>query len=290
MSQITINPDLCKRDGICVRGCPAEVYVQREKGARPEVVYGEFCIACGHCVALCPHGAIHHEAYPAGSIQPILKEGIPPYDRVLELVRSRRSTRAFRDQPVEKELIEKMIAGARYAPSAHNTQSTEFIVIQDPALLKQISRLTADYLEKIIKLLRNPVTRFFMRLVEGKKVQGAIRALDGFEQLIRALRQGRDRILHEAPALILFHADQSTVFAEANANLALQNAALIAQSLGLGSFWTGYVVSVCNRDDRIPRLLSLPKGHKVYAGLALGYPQFPFRNWVERRPPRVMWV
>ncbi len=133
MANIVIDPERCRGDGICVRGCPAEVYVQREKGARPEVVYGEFCIACGHCVALCPHGAIHHEAYPAGSVQPILKEGIPSYEQTLELVRSRRSTRAFRDQPVERELIEKVIAGARYAPSAHNTQSTEFIVIQDPA-------------------------------------------------------------------------------------------------------------------------------------------------------------
>jgi nitroreductase/NAD-dependent dihydropyrimidine dehydrogenase PreA subunit len=290
MVKIVIDPQRCRADGICVRGCPAEVYLQKEKGERPEAAYPEYCIACGHCVALCPHGAINHEAYPAGSIQPIRKEGIPPYDQVLELVRSRRSTRVFRDRPVEKELIEKVIAGARYAPSAHNTQSTEFIVVQDPGVLKEIGRLTADYLEKIIKLLRNPITRFFMRLVEGKKVQGAIRALDGFERLIRALRQGRDRILHEAPALILFHANQSTVFAEANANLALQNAALIAQSMGLGSFWTGYVVSVCQRDGRIPKLLSLPKGHKVYAGLALGYSQFPFRNWPERRPPRVTWV
>ena len=116
-----------------------------------------------------------------------------------------------------------------------------------------------------------------------------MRALNGFERLVQAARKGKDRILRHAPALILFHADQSTIFAEANANLALQNATLIAQALGLGSFWTGYVVSTCNRDRRIPRLLSLPEGHKVYGGLALGYPQFPFRNWMERRPSQVKW-
>ena len=289
MPQITINPDLCKRDGICVLSCPAQGFVQMEKGSLPEVAYEEHCIACGHCVCLCPHGAISHADFPPGSVHSLRQEMIPSSEQLLEILRSRRSARVFKDQPVERELIEKVIEGARLAPSAHNTQSTEFIVVQDPAVLKQISQLTADYLGKIIKLLRNPLSRAFLRLVEGEKVKGAIYALDGFERLIRAHRQGRDRILRHTPALILFHADQSTIFAEANANLALQNATLIAQALGLGSFWTGYVVSTCNRDRRIPRLLSLPEGHKVYGGLALGYPQFPFRNWMERRPSQVKW-
>lgn len=289
MSQITVNPDLCKRDGICVLSCPAQVFVQMEKDSLPEVAYEEHCIACGHCVALCPHGAISHADFPPGSVHSLRQEMIPSSEQLLEILRSRRSARVFKDQPVERELIEKVIEGARLAPSAHNTQSTEFIVVQDPAVLKQISQLTADYLGKIIKLLRNPLSRAFLRLVEGEKVKGAIYALSGFERLIRAHRQGKDRILRHASALILFHADQRVVFAEANANLALQNATLIAQALGLASFWTGYVVSTCNRDRRIPRLLSLPEGHKVYGGLALGYPQFPFRNWMERRPSQVKW-
>jgi nitroreductase/NAD-dependent dihydropyrimidine dehydrogenase PreA subunit len=289
MSQIAINPDLCKRDGVCIQSCPAAVFEQTDKTTIPEVAHEEYCIACGHCVAICPHEAISHTDFPPGSVRPLRREMIPSSEQVLELLRSRRSTRAFKDRPVERELIEKVIAGARLAPSAHNTQSTEFIVIQEPAVLKQISQLTADYLEKITRLLRNPISRAFLRLVEGEKVKGAMHALDGFERVAQAVREGKDRILRHAPALILFHADRSIAFAEANANLALQNATLIAQTLGLGTFWTGYVVSTCNRDTRIPRLLSLPEGHKVYGGLALGYPRFPFQRWMERRSPQPTW-
>jgi nitroreductase/NAD-dependent dihydropyrimidine dehydrogenase PreA subunit len=290
MSKISIDLNVCKRDGRCVEECPAVVFERREKGRVPEVAHEEYCIACGHCVAICPHGALAHTEFPSGSVHPLRQEMIPSGEQALELLRSRRSTRAFKDRPVERELIEKVIEAARLAPSAHNTQSTEFIVIQELAVMQEISRLTADYLEKITKLLRNPLSRAFLRLVEGEKVKGAMRALDGFERVVRAVREGKDRILRHAPVLILFHADRRTVFAEANANLALQNATLVAQALSLGSFWTGYVVSTCDRDMHIPRLLSLPEEHKVYGGLALGYPRFQFGNWMEKRPARVAWM
>ena len=220
---------------------------------------------------------------------PINRELIPSHEQVRELLRARRSSRTFREGPVERAIIEKIIDGARFAPSASNSQGTEFLVVQDREILRKITELTADYLTGIVEKLRNPVTRSLLLLVARKKVKGPIRSLESFERTVKAVKSGQDRILRGASTLLLFHGDQERFFAEADANLALQNATLIAQALGLGSFYTGYVVSACRRDDRISRLLSVPEGRKVYGGLALGYPKVAFEKWMERRPPQITW-
>jgi nitroreductase/NAD-dependent dihydropyrimidine dehydrogenase PreA subunit len=289
MFQITINPDLCKRDGICVQECPAAVFEQTENASIPDVAHEDYCIACGHCVAICPHGAIAHGDFPTGNVEPINQELIPSYEQVRELLRSRRSSRAFLERRIERAVIEKILDGARFAPSAHNSQGTEFLVVQDQPTLRKIIELTADCLAGITKKLRNPVIRQLLLLAAREKVEGAVHSLDGFDRVVKAVKSGTDRILRGAPTLLLFHADKKRTFAEADANLALQNATSVAQVLGVGSFYTGYVVSVCRRDDRIPRLLSIPESHKVYGGLALGYPKVAFEKWMERRPPQITW-
>jgi hypothetical protein len=64
---------------------------------------------------------------------------------------------------------------------------------------------------------------------------------------------------------------------------------LLCHSLGLGCFYAGYVVSACKRDSSIPDLLSIPKKNQVYGALAMGYPKFKYKKWIERRPARIEW-
>ncbi len=57
---------------------------------------------------------------------------------VLEAIHTRRSIRKYVDQPVPKELVQKLLAAAMQAPSARNQQPWEFVVIDDRALLSKI--------------------------------------------------------------------------------------------------------------------------------------------------------
>lgn len=52
---------------------------------------------------------------------------------------SRRSIRKFKDQPVEDELIHKMLRAAMYAPSAGNEKPWHFIVVKDRGKLNEIT-------------------------------------------------------------------------------------------------------------------------------------------------------
>jgi nitroreductase len=225
-------------------------------------------------------------------VNPIKSENLPSYDQVLELIRSRRSKRLFKDNPVEKDVLEKVLEAARFAPSAHNDQSTDFVVIQDQAILHEITALTADYIEKLVKYTQNPIGRMMMRRVLGRRGAATVFELaPEMEGLVALFKSGTDWILRDTPVLILFCADSAGgSFAGVNANLALHNAALAAETVGLGCFYAGFVVHASERDNRIAKLISLPKTHKIYGALSMGYPKLKFKKWPERNQANVIWV
>ncbi len=53
----------------------------------------------------------------------------------------RRSIRKYEDRKIEKGKIEKILRAAMQAPSAHNQQPWEFIVVEDKELLSTISKM-----------------------------------------------------------------------------------------------------------------------------------------------------
>ena len=54
----------------------------------------------------------------------------------------RRSVRTYLDKPVEQEKIETLLRAAMQAPSAGSQQSSEFLVVQDAAALRQLSQMS----------------------------------------------------------------------------------------------------------------------------------------------------
>ena len=68
-------------------------------------------------------------------------------ESLLREMKSRRSCRVFSDEPVPRELIEKVIAIAHTAPSGANRKPWRFVVIDDPKLKHEI-RLAAEEEER----------------------------------------------------------------------------------------------------------------------------------------------
>ena len=61
-----------------------------------------------------------------------------------DVVRKRRMVRHFSDEPVEDEVIERMLDLARHAPSAGFTQGQSYIVVTRPELKEQIARFCGE--------------------------------------------------------------------------------------------------------------------------------------------------
>ena len=125
MSLFTIDEKKCKKDGICVAECPLKIIAMRDTSSTPEPTPDavERCIRCGHCVAVCPHGAFTHSM--------LKHEDFPPINAALSLspaqaeqfLRSRRSIRTYQDKPVEQEKLQKLIELAGTRPRAGTASS-----------------------------------------------------------------------------------------------------------------------------------------------------------------------
>lgn len=57
-----------------------------------------------------------------------------------EVVRKRRSIRAYKPDPVEEEKLMKVLEAARLAPSAANRQPWHFIVVRDPEIKEKLGK------------------------------------------------------------------------------------------------------------------------------------------------------
>jgi nitroreductase/ferredoxin-like protein FixX len=294
MVEIIYDQDVCRKCGLCVMTCTVAILEQQGNGSVPKVDKArvESCVCCGQCVAICPQGALSHSHFPEGTVHSVRSDNLPRYDQVLELIRTRRSKRSFKDKAVEREVVEKVLDAARFGPSGHNEQSTEFVVVQDRDMIHKIGALTAQGLARTAQPFKNAIGRMIMRRMLGPRGAAYLAELaPEMEGLADLYNGGTDLILREAPMLLLFCADSvGGTFAGTNANIALHNAALAAESLGLGCYYTGFVVIVSERDDSIASLVGLPETHKIYGALAMGYPRLKFKRWPERNPAKVTWL
>ena len=72
---------------------------------------------------------------------------------VLKVIKERQSSRVPYDpnRPISKENIKQILEAARWAPSGHNMQNYEILVIDDKALLERIGNVKSRVLEEFLR-------------------------------------------------------------------------------------------------------------------------------------------
>ncbi len=66
-------------------------------------------------------------------------------ERLLNLLKGRRSIRRYRPDPVPEELLEQILEAGRLAPSASNRQPWHFVVVRDEAVRREVAQHAAYY-------------------------------------------------------------------------------------------------------------------------------------------------
>ena len=150
------------------------------------------------------------------------------------------------------------------------------------------NREAADFLEDkfsqigdLERLLSNPLVRCWLKPL----MPGAYRYLPVFARLRREYAEGRDRILRGATALLFIHAPRASRFGAEDANLACQNASLLAEALGVSQIYMGFVLTAIRQDRHkaLNRMLGIGD-RRVCAILAFGMPEFLYPNYIDRDP------
>jgi len=154
----------------------------------------------------------------------------------IDLAKSRRSIRKFKDQDVPDEFIERCVEAARFAPSSCHTQSWRFIAVRG-ALKKRI-------VEEVLGGFVVP-----NRWAETAPV-------------LVVLAMDMDIVTHVLGAGV-----KGISYHLLDAGIAGEHFVLQAQELGLGTCWIGWF-----NKKRLKKLLDLPAKWDIPAMIALGYP------------------
>jgi len=301
--KIEIDQDKCIGCGQCSDNCPGKVPVVGEDGKAR--MGREECITCSNCVVTCPEEAItikeifyveegFYKTVPADipykyPAPPKDAEGKPAeYTAMEKAVLERRSNRNFKKDPVPETLIRRVLEAGRHAPSTGNCQPWRFIVITDTALLDEIAgriqplAAMASAAYRTDEMLDMLVAQYEMEPQPGMfdpRVQGGIFAVG----------EGILPVFLNTPALIILLGDERAIGGpEINIGICGTNMTLVANSLGLGACWVGFV-NLVNMMDDLKQRLGIEAPYKVIASLALGYPAFKQHGMVAREAKPVTW-
>lgn len=286
--KIIIDQSKCTNCGLCVRVCFLNYESSDDKIRVLEKPL--LCAACGHCVAICPTGAITHPGVTNLDCVPLNETDRPSYEEFMGFLKMRRSRREFKDEEVPREEIKKLLAAAVQAPNGCNRQNVCYTVITDRQVMKQMTDAVTEQMKRLCWLLNKPVGRAIFKLLQAK----AYRELEFFLPLMNQVSDGAysdlDLVAYNAPCCILVHTDKDDFCGAEDSVFAAANMQYAAETLGLGTCCIGFITGSVNSDKNLKKLVGLPLNHKVQTCLIVGYPEFRYTKSAPKADARVRWV
>ncbi len=260
MSKIQINKEKCIKCGACVKECITYSIEQNEEKFAQVVPEGENrCISCQHCFAVCPTGAITFDnKNPQDAFSPVFAN---PSD-VLDLIRSRRSIRQFKEEEISKDDWTNIKEMLPYIPTGCNYNGLHFSIIESKSAMDKIREYVNT---KVLRLISNKFTqRYAGKFVKFKK----------------AFENGEDIIFRGAPHMIVVSSHIHAPCANVDPIIALSYTELYAQSLGLGTCWCGFAQACFKLLPKLSQMVNIPDGYKPVYVMLIGKPAIKYQRTI----------
>ena len=260
---VNIDREKCIGCGLCLKDCLGKA-ISLDSG-RAEVIKG--CFMCGHCVAVCPTGAVSFvgEKYGGNDVEPIGPGFGIDGDTMLHAIKARRSIRQYKKRPVEREVLEKILEAGRFSPTASNSQNVRYIVFSaETEKLRALSMAELRSYEHdeaaFAKVFPPPMSRDRMDFSDD------------------------DFLFKGAPVVVLTVSPHAV-----NATIAAANMELQAASMGLGMLYVGFFVRMAALSKNIREYLGLADSEQVVNCLCFGYPDVQYQRTVPRKKLQAQW-
>jgi len=232
-------------------------------------------------MAVCPTEAVFQEGIQG---VPLEEPGITPQD-MEQLISSRRSIRNYRAEDVRQEDLERLLSLLEYAPTGTNSQKSGVTVVQGREKVEVFSREMMVFFKKLVRMAFNPFTWPFLRIAMGSQKTAK---LFNYKKMI--LQTDQDILCHQAPLVLIFHSSKKASTPDMDSNIHASYTTLHGESLGLGTCFNGFIAKGLNFNKGLKRKLGIPKDHKIYSSLLVGYPQLKYKRRGARRAFQVNFV
>lgn len=285
-ADVEIDRDKCTVCGLCVKVCKgAPLYIE-EKMVKIDQnrVFG--CIACGQCMAVCPNRAIKitgRDMTPNDIIELPKISDRADFERLKSLMISRRSVRDFKNQRVDRELIDKILETSSTAPNGLGSSDVEVLVLDGKEKVEEFTLELINTLKKN-KWLFSPAMLQIYRPFIGKASYDSLKtfASTAIDTFVTNYDKGTNWLTYSAPLAMLFH---SSPYADpVDSYIPATYAMLAAHSLGLGSCMLGTPNLLLNLfGKKIKQKYGIPLKNKNGIMVILGYPDITYNFALKRR-------
>ncbi len=172
---------------------------------------------------------------------------------LIEGLLTRRSIRKYTDKKIDRETIEEIIKAAQFAPTAHNKQPWEFLVVED---------------KEVLAHLRN-----IQRWTSFAKNAACVIFVCGDEN--HSFNRNKD--------------DEKWSFLDIDCALATQNLLLAAHEKGIGTCYCG-AAPMQKVVNSLSEYLNLPENIRPFAIITMGYPDETPKSPEGRfKPEKIHW-
>ncbi|MGD0230466.1 MAG: nitroreductase [Syntrophorhabdales bacterium] len=191
-----------------------------------------------------------------------------------EIIKGRKSIRAFKDDPVPREKVAEVLELAIRAPSAINLQPWELTVVMDEERRRLSRRLLKAYGEKQISCSPGNI-----KPLPAEFTARGVESFEAMKPYLDEMKSDFTRYINEgscnfygAPVAIIMCIDDS--FSKArlvDVGACLGYLVLAAHDLGLNTCPIGLITAYA---DEVKDVLNIPDNKDVVIGVALGYPDW----------------
>jgi nitroreductase len=211
---------------------------------------------------------------------------------VTEAVTTRRSVRGFLDQPVDRDILERVFATAQNAPSGGNTQPWNATILKGEPLQKLLATV-ADILPQGAAA-HKPEYNVYPPELDGAYKdrrfgvgEALYAALDipRENKMARLMWFAKNFRAFDAPILMLIHTPRYMGLPQwSDIGMWLQTIMLLLREEGLDSCsqeaWAVYT-------EQVRQCVAIPDDHIFFCGMAIGYrdPQAAVNNFPVPRAP-----
>lgn len=236
-----VDKEKCIKCGLCVKDCSTKV-IEFDEDNFPIASHSYRCMECQHCLAVCPTGAISIFDKNPGNSEPIMEQDPK---KILNLIKSRRSVRQFKQENLSKETLHKLKDMLAWVPTGCNVHKLHFSFVDDIEVMNDIR----DYANnKLIDIVSKPI------------VKGAFKK---FERYKDALINGNDIIFRGAPHMLVVSNPIDAPCKDVDPMIALSYFELYAHSLGVGTVWCGLGYAIFRFFPELCKQLEIPDGYKL---------------------------
>ena len=268
MKQIIVDHEKCIKDYLCISECPCGFIFDHDESGFPILNDNaeNYCIACYHCVAVCPHNALSFTTQVPKKNISVQEELLIDAEKAEHFLKTRRSYRTFKKKQVSPEILSQLIDVTRWAPTALNNQPIEWLVVHNHKMVSELAELVIEYF-KI-----------------------AVKENNYYSPIIEAWKKNEDVVLRKAPHLIIAHLPKDSYWADIDSGIALTYLELMSNTMGLGACWAGYFARAANSYEPLKRKLDLPANNKVGGAMMIGYRSHKFKSIPHRNQAKIKWL